>query len=138
MLICHYVVCFVFFLRIRRPPGSTRTDTLFPYTTLFRSCRQHGKRTGKQTRGYRVPCRQHVPRDGKNDDRADDIVSGVGEAAQRPARGRRARRERGADTVPALGQRKHENNGLRRQKKERKNRTQALRISKEGRREREW
>src|SRR3546814_9115279 len=23
---------------IRRPPGSTRTDTLFPYTTLFRSC----------------------------------------------------------------------------------------------------
>src|SRR3546814_1920720 len=22
---------------IRRPPGSTRTDTLFPYTTLFRS-----------------------------------------------------------------------------------------------------
>src|SRR3546814_2406115 len=27
-----------FFLRIRRPPRSTRTDTLFPYTTLFRSC----------------------------------------------------------------------------------------------------
>src|SRR3546814_13529598 len=27
----------VFFLRIRRPPRSTRTDTLFPYTTLFRS-----------------------------------------------------------------------------------------------------
>src|SRR3546814_2848724 len=26
-----------FFLRIRRPPRSTRTDTLFPYTTLFRS-----------------------------------------------------------------------------------------------------
>src|SRR3546814_7861067 len=30
--------CF-FFLMIRRPPRSTRTDTLFPYTTLFRSCR---------------------------------------------------------------------------------------------------
>src|SRR3546814_4644290 len=27
----------VFFLRIRRPPRSTRTDGLFPYTTLFRS-----------------------------------------------------------------------------------------------------
>src|SRR3546814_17472653 len=26
-----------FFLMIRRPPRSTRTDTLFPYTTLFRS-----------------------------------------------------------------------------------------------------
>src|SRR3546814_17740864 len=28
---------YVFFLMIRRPPRSTRTDTLFPYTTLFRS-----------------------------------------------------------------------------------------------------
>src|SRR3546814_3637924 len=26
-----------FFLMIRRPPRSTRTDTVFPYTTLFRS-----------------------------------------------------------------------------------------------------
>src|SRR3546814_14983556 len=31
---------FVFFLMIRRPPRSTRTDTLFPYTTLFRSYSQ--------------------------------------------------------------------------------------------------
>src|SRR3546814_15794931 len=31
------VICVFFFLRIRRPPRSTRTDTLFPYTTLFRS-----------------------------------------------------------------------------------------------------
>src|SRR3546814_20538542 len=31
------VLLFVFFLMIRRPPRSTRTDTLFPYTTLFRS-----------------------------------------------------------------------------------------------------
>src|SRR3546814_19019796 len=30
-------LCLVFFLMIRRPPRSTRTDTLFPYTTLFRS-----------------------------------------------------------------------------------------------------
>src|SRR3546814_8027125 len=30
------IFCF-FFLMIRRPPRSTRTDTLFPYTTLFRS-----------------------------------------------------------------------------------------------------
>src|SRR3546814_1361322 len=34
---------FFFFLMIRRPPRSTRTDTLFPYTTLFRSdCRWTG------------------------------------------------------------------------------------------------
>src|SRR3546814_18316865 len=31
------LVFFFFFLMIRRPPRSTRTDTLFPYTTLFRS-----------------------------------------------------------------------------------------------------
>src|SRR3546814_13383407 len=30
-------VVLIFFLMIRRPPRSTRTDTLFPYTTLFRS-----------------------------------------------------------------------------------------------------
>src|SRR3546814_6245221 len=38
-----------FFLMIRRPPRSTRTDTLFPYTTLFRS-EQHGR---GQCRGER-------------------------------------------------------------------------------------
>src|SRR3546814_4370032 len=34
MFVCLF---FFFFLMIRRPPRSTRTDTLFPYTTLFRS-----------------------------------------------------------------------------------------------------
>src|SRR3546814_5255871 len=40
---CSFVHCvcfccfYFFFLMIRRPPRSTRTDTLFPYTTLFRS-----------------------------------------------------------------------------------------------------
>src|SRR3546814_16352770 len=32
-----YVCLIFFFVMIRRPPRSTRTDTLFPYTTLFRS-----------------------------------------------------------------------------------------------------
>src|SRR3546814_14068057 len=36
MLLC-MLFLIVFFLMIRRPPRSTRTDTLFPYTTLFRS-----------------------------------------------------------------------------------------------------
>src|SRR3546814_11390057 len=35
-----------FFLMIRRPPRSTRTDTLFPYTTLFRSRPASAKRGG--------------------------------------------------------------------------------------------
>src|SRR3546814_20162901 len=33
-MLCSFIF---FFLMIRRPPRSTRTDTLFPYTTLFRS-----------------------------------------------------------------------------------------------------
>src|SRR3546814_2243418 len=37
-----YLLC-LFFLMIRRPPRSTRTDTLFPYTTLFRSLLAHAK-----------------------------------------------------------------------------------------------
>src|SRR3546814_2135458 len=36
---------------IRRPPGSTRTDTLFPYTTLFRSPGRQGRRGRGQSRG---------------------------------------------------------------------------------------
>src|SRR3546814_10600394 len=35
-IVTHVFILF-FFLMIRRPPRSTRTDTLFPYTTLFRS-----------------------------------------------------------------------------------------------------
>src|SRR3546814_19429727 len=38
--VCHclmHTCVLFFFLMIRRPPRSTRTDTLFPYTTLFRS-----------------------------------------------------------------------------------------------------
>src|SRR3546814_2922127 len=37
MVVVIVVTMCVFFLMIRRPPRSTRTDTLFPYTTLFRS-----------------------------------------------------------------------------------------------------
>src|SRR3546814_4626504 len=35
----------LFFLMIRRPPRSTRTDTLFPYTTLFRSYAEGASRS---------------------------------------------------------------------------------------------
>src|SRR3546814_7705665 len=35
---------------IRRPPRSTRTDTLFPYTTLFRSCWPESRCT------WHTPC----------------------------------------------------------------------------------
>src|SRR3546814_1144498 len=41
-------MCCFFFLMIRRPPRSTRTDTLFPYTTLFRSARDECRAAGPQ------------------------------------------------------------------------------------------
>src|SRR3546814_13081033 len=40
LVLIYVVYFFFFFLMIRRPPRSTRTDTLFPYTTLFRSPRR--------------------------------------------------------------------------------------------------
>src|SRR3546814_14980669 len=50
-----------FFLMIRRPPRSTRTDTLFPYTTLFRSeLLAHAIDVGRGPGG-----RMDVPRDGR-------------------------------------------------------------------------
>src|SRR3546814_6602635 len=52
---------------IRRPPRSTRTDTLFPYTTLFRSGRDH----------------QHEPR---LRGRRRDAPRGRGRNAQEPVR----------------------------------------------------
>src|SRR3546814_14527036 len=66
--VCFYVVLvrrltrssFFFFLMIRRPPRSTRTDTLFPYTTLFRS-RGRGGRQG------RIALRSFAPRGGTPD-----------------------------------------------------------------------
>src|SRR3546814_9221446 len=68
---------------IRRPPRSTRTDTLFPYTTLFRSGRicpaaqvdRHGRRASRVPGSARphllarpwraAPCRSEVQRDGR-------------------------------------------------------------------------
>src|SRR3546814_10848225 len=51
-----------FFLMIRRPPRSTRTDTLFPYTTLFRSQRRRSLRAA-EAQGHhpvRRPLLRHV------------------------------------------------------------------------------
>src|SRR3546814_7975116 len=47
----------VFFVWIRRPPRSTRTDTLFPYTTLFRSA----LRSRRSARPAIDRCRARLP-----------------------------------------------------------------------------
>src|SRR3546814_20913815 len=49
MLECFVIISF-FYLMIRRPPRSTRTDTLFPYTTLFRSGLRRGSAHHQQQR----------------------------------------------------------------------------------------
>src|SRR3546814_5614336 len=43
---------------IRRPPRSTRTDTLFPYTTLFRSRQPDQSRSGRQQHAAAGATRQ--------------------------------------------------------------------------------
>src|SRR3546814_7348659 len=60
------VLFLLFFLIIRRPPRSTRTDTLFPYTTLFRSGQIALWRRAEQRphfigRPARIPERCAVP-----------------------------------------------------------------------------
>src|SRR3546814_1043801 len=59
---------------IRRPPRSTRTDTLFPYTTLFRS--------RLDRRFARLALRlAHVERVADGTDRAEFGIRGLGRAA---------------------------------------------------------
>src|SRR3546814_7034371 len=49
-----------FFLMLRRPPRSTRTGTLFPYTTLFRSRHARLLRRAAPGRGRHArPCARH-------------------------------------------------------------------------------
>src|SRR3546814_9024985 len=64
---------------IRRPPRSTRTDTLFPYTTLFRSHRQRADRASAPWRrrgALRHPAAQKISlSDGSTDLRSEEHTS---------------------------------------------------------------
>src|SRR3546814_15350464 len=76
-----------FFLMIRRPPRSTRTDTLFPYTTLFRSDRRGGDGAG-------LRLARRAGEAGLRRRRADALCrqpGGPGAAADRRYRRRRQR-----------------------------------------------
>src|SRR3546814_12331173 len=124
-----YVVCF-YFLRIRRPPRSTRTDTLFPFTTLFRSVHQdvgaHDQLVGlppavggggdgadrqrvverRDLVGWRpAPDRIERERDYRRHvavDRPDDPFAPVADVAHRPmARSLANAQQRDASALPA-------------------------------------
>src|SRR6056297_1005090 len=60
-----------FFVMIRPPPRSTRTDTLFPYTTLFRSPRS-GRRRGSRPRRW---PRRHRPGSRRSEEHTSELQS---------------------------------------------------------------
>src|SRR3546814_6916657 len=70
---------------IRRPPRSTRTDTLFPYTTLFRSADRHRARRGGRGAG------------GESRGRGTSGRGGTCAVVPRPARRRRYSGRNGGD-----------------------------------------
>src|SRR3546814_19370235 len=74
------VVCHIFFLMIRRPPRSTRTDTLFPYTTLFRSAAPRPRRNGlRRRRPARFPAGRPAaspePARGRSEEHTSELQS---------------------------------------------------------------
>src|SRR3546814_19321236 len=132
-VVCEFLIVF---LMIRRPPRSTRTDTLFPYTTLFRS----RETTGAGGRGRRRSPKPRRPRprwcarDGcslSSDARPE-------EAADRPGRSRAGGRIREAlitaeqgPGLPGAGEVE--------QRQDRGARTEARRAGREGvRRDKTW
>src|SRR3546814_3242263 len=83
----HIYTSLFFFLMIPRPPRSTRTDTLFPYTTLFRSPSAFGRYAPRRWGDGLVVCRvneQHcrsrgptcpVPLPGRSEEHTSELQS---------------------------------------------------------------
>src|SRR3546814_19493974 len=73
-LVCYTSITdFFFFLMIRRPPRSTLTDTLFPYTTLFRSVRADLVRLLDDVQGHVVRQVRRVDGEGDGEPEAAGI-----------------------------------------------------------------
>src|SRR3546814_19736002 len=70
------VLCLFFFLMIRLPPRSTRTDTLFPYTTLFLSQGDHLRDRPE----HRIELRKRTAADDR-----DPSLQNIVERRQKPA-----------------------------------------------------
>src|SRR3546814_3759313 len=86
-------MCVFVFLMIRRPPRSTRTDTLFPYTTLFRSLPRAGPllRRRPDLRHRRTTARAQASGrgadqpNGRHQQPAEAVVSDVDVSGASPA-----------------------------------------------------
>src|SRR3546814_2917030 len=83
---------------IRRPPRSTRTDTLFPYTTLFRSCSDSTRRAPPDGRTVR-PGPEQPPRPTP---RCRRLPSRAGGPQLRARRGDRLRSEEHTSELQSL------------------------------------
>src|SRR3546814_20881394 len=70
------IVLVFFFLMIRRPPRSTRTDTLFPYTTLFRS--DISRASAAHAIGIGHDCA--ASREGRFEERSIDVDAAISPA----------------------------------------------------------
>src|SRR3546814_16404391 len=75
---------------IRRPPRSTRTDTLFPYTTLFRSLQRRAQIAARKRREILEEARMASRVDVEDVVRAQDQAGAV-------VRAERAQRQRRVD-----------------------------------------
>src|SRR3546814_6010326 len=82
---------------IRRPPRSTRTDTLFPYTTLFRS------EFSRDDRGARLARQAAACVAAQRPDHQDLREGEMGDAARLSATDRRQGREGGAGGIHRSG-----------------------------------
>src|SRR3546814_11185592 len=82
---------------IRRPPRSTRTDTLFPYTTLFRS---RWQRVGKAWAGRRIT------------DKREPILPGPGSCRIRPGSERSVSAAPGGELLVAVQRRTERADGV--------------------------
>src|SRR3546814_10791790 len=81
---------------IRRPPRSTRTDTLFPYTTLFRSSGE-GEPQRRQPPGEHDPGEPEARAEPVDAERAGDLEKDVPDIEKR-----RAERERSEEHTSEL------------------------------------
>src|SRR3546814_714053 len=91
-------MCIFFFVMIRRPPRSTRTDTLFPYTTLFRSRSRRSSAPGLyarlcQARAFGAEAdADDLFRGARRQSVARGVAAGGGAARRSGPRARAARR----------------------------------------------
>src|SRR3546814_6359501 len=91
---------------IRRPPRSTRTDTLFPYTTLFRSLdHRHREREDQGAERFADAVRDHLGMMDRRDDGArEDEGDDPGVERHRKARHRGEEAEDREKVVGAAGE----------------------------------